>query len=138
MDCLREIGREFFGVTDHTCSTTSSSSSSFPSLETLFLGDLSMSEKWELGGEAEDSSNSQMSIMPRLSSLHIVECPKLKQLPDFLLQNAPLQNLLIDHCDSFGILPDEFISRITNVTIIQYGVDPFIRGRKIDSDPIRY
>ncbi|KAK9929989.1 hypothetical protein M0R45_027051 [Rubus argutus] len=129
MDCLREIGREFFGVTDHTCSTSSSSSSSFPSLETLFLGNLSMFEKWELGREAEDSSNSQMSIMPRLSSLHIVECPKLKQLPDFLLQNVPLQNLLIDHCDSFGILPDEFISRITNVTIIQYGVDPFIRDR---------
>ncbi|KAK9929999.1 hypothetical protein M0R45_027060 [Rubus argutus] len=88
---LEEIGGEFFGIEE-------TSSSSFPSLETLALSQLYSFEKWELGrGEAQDSSNSQMksiSIMPRLSSLYIVKCRKLKQLPDFLLQNAPLQNLL--------------------------------------------
>ncbi|PRQ20795.1 putative leucine-rich repeat domain, L domain-containing protein [Rosa chinensis] len=128
---LKEIGAEFFGVEEET------SSSSFPSLETLFLGFLSL-EKWELGGKAEDgSSNSQMksiSIMPRLSSLHIVVCDKLKQLPDFLLQNAPLQNLLIKSCQSLpASLPDEFISRIPNVTIEYLGVDR-IKGREIDTE----
>ncbi|KAK9929986.1 hypothetical protein M0R45_027048 [Rubus argutus] len=129
---LEEIGGEFFGVEE-------TSSSSFPSLETLVLDYLRKFEKWELGrAEAEDSCNSQMksiSIMPRLSSLYIVACHKLKELPDFLLQNAPLQNLLIRSCYSLGSLPDEFISPIPNVSIIGSGVDPFIKGRKIDYDP---
>ncbi|XP_061989072.1 putative disease resistance protein RGA3 [Rosa rugosa] len=132
MSRLKEIGAEFYGVEEET------SSSSFPSLETLFLGCLLSLEKWELGGKAEEgSSNSQMksiSIMPRLSSLHIVECPELKQLPDFLLQNAPLQNLLIRRCKSLpASLPDEFISRIPNVTIKNSGVDPLFKGREIDA-----
>ncbi|XP_024172166.2 putative disease resistance protein RGA3 isoform X1 [Rosa chinensis] len=130
MSRLKEIGAEFYGVEEET----SSSSSSFPSLETLFLGGLFSLEKWELGGKAEEegSSNSQMksiSIMPRLSSLHILECSRLKQLPDFLLQNAPLQNLLIKNCQSLpASLPDEFISRIPNVAITGYGVDPLFKG----------
>ncbi|PRQ20763.1 putative P-loop containing nucleoside triphosphate hydrolase, leucine-rich repeat domain, L [Rosa chinensis] len=126
---LEEIGAEFYGVEEET--------SSFPSLETLYLGGLPSLAKWELGGKAESSSNSQMksiSIMPRLSSLHVVECPKLKQLPDFLLQNARLQNLLIKYCQSLpASLPDEFISRIPNVTIEYSGVDPLFKGRKIDT-----
>ncbi|PRQ20771.1 putative P-loop containing nucleoside triphosphate hydrolase, leucine-rich repeat domain, L [Rosa chinensis] len=126
---LEEIGAEFYGVEEET-----SSSSSFPSLETLFLGGLWSLEKWELGGKAGDSSNSQMksiSIMPRLSSLHIVDCPKLKRLPDFLLQNAPLQNLLIENCESLAAsLPDEFISRIPNVKIS----GTISKGRKIDTE----
>ena len=135
IDRLEEIRGEFFGVEE------TSSSSSFPSLETLVLGDLYLFEKWELGrGEAEDSCNSQMksiSIMPRLSSLYIVACYLLKQLPNFLLQNAPLQNLLIDDCRSLGSLPDGFISRIPNVTIIRSGVSPVIKGRKIDYNPLQ-
>ncbi|PRQ20786.1 putative P-loop containing nucleoside triphosphate hydrolase, leucine-rich repeat domain, L [Rosa chinensis] len=129
---LEEIGAEFYGVEEET------SSSSFPSLETLFIGGLVSLKKWELGGKAEEgSSNSQMksiSIMPRLSSLHILECSRLKQLPDFLLQNAPLQNLLIGDCPSLpASLPDGFISRIPNVTIVYSGVDPLFKGREIDT-----
>ncbi|KAM5574819.1 putative disease resistance protein RGA3 [Rosa sericea] len=134
LDRLKKIGAEFFGVEEET-------SSSFPSLETLFLGCLPSLEKWELGGKY--SSNSKMksiSIVPRLSSLHIVQCPKLKQLPDFLMQNAPMQNLLIDCYRGFGSLSDEFISRIPNVTIIPsiYGVDPFFKGRTIDTEDILF
>ncbi|KAM5575126.1 putative disease resistance protein RGA3 [Rosa sericea] len=137
LDNLEEIGAEFFGA-EFFGAEEETSSSSFPSLETLFLGSLWSLEKWESGGKAEDSSNSQMksiSIMPRLSSLHIRMCPNLKQLPDFLLQNAPLQNLLIKNCPSLPAcsLPDEFISRIPNVTIEDSGVDPLFKGREIDT-----
>ncbi|XP_040366556.1 putative disease resistance protein RGA3 [Rosa chinensis] len=126
-----EIGAEFYGVEEET-------SLSFPSLETLYLGRLWSLEKWELGGKAEeDSSNSQMksiSIMPRLSSLYIQSCHRLKQLPDFLLQNASLQNLFIEDCYSLGRLPDEFISRIPNVTISETSYDPIFKGREIDTE----
>ena len=51
-----------------------------------------MGERREEEGESGDSVS--ISIMPRLQSLTIWECPKLKSLPDFL-PTTPLKKLRI-------------------------------------------
>jgi hypothetical protein len=55
-------------------------------------------EEWE-GGEGgnEDKTNISIStiIMPSLHSLRIWECPKLKALPDYVLQSTTLEQLEI-------------------------------------------
>ena len=86
-------------------STSSSSSSSllvlFPNLKSLTFWGLKEWEEWDgIGGtmreEEAQESGVIITIMPRLQSLTIVECPKLKSLPDFL-PRTPLQTLSISN-----------------------------------------
>jgi hypothetical protein len=65
-------------------------------------------EEWE-GGEGgnEDKTNISIStiIMPSLRSLTIWGCPKLKALPDYVLQSTTLEQLEIYESP---ILEEEF------------------------------
>jgi hypothetical protein len=80
---------------------TSSSSNTiiaFPKLKSLSFWDMEEWEEWE-GGEGgnEDKTNISIStiIMPSLRSLEIWDCPKLKALPDYVLQSTTLEQLKI-------------------------------------------
>uniref|UniRef100_A0A7N2R4F9 Uncharacterized protein n=1 Tax=Quercus lobata TaxID=97700 RepID=A0A7N2R4F9_QUELO len=110
---VKKVGVEFLGIEeesnnkkkkidDEKGSTSSSSSSSlvlFPNLKSLTFGGLKEWEEWDgIGGtmreeEAQDSGVT-ITIMPRLQSLQIHDCPNLKSLPDFL-PTTPLKTLEI-------------------------------------------
>ncbi|XP_050378452.1 putative disease resistance protein RGA3 [Argentina anserina] len=93
----------------------------FSKLKRLSFAGLENWEEWE-GITKVDSS--EITIMPRLSELTILRCPKLKALPGFLYKIAALQTLTILDCD---ILAREYekgvgkewhnISHIQNLTI---------------------
>jgi hypothetical protein len=109
MECVGRVGREFLGLgVDSEISIgemTSSSSNTiiaFPKLKSLTFWDMGKWEEWE-GGEGgrwrrgnEDKTNICIStIMPSLRSLTISGCPKLKALPDYVLQSTTLEELRI-------------------------------------------
>ncbi|GLT28409.1 hypothetical protein SLA2020_033480 [Shorea laevis] len=86
---VKEVGVEFLGIEMSLC-TFSSSVVAFPNLKTLKFGKVKEWEEWE-----EWDYGSRGEIMPCLSSLTIQDCPKLKKLPDYILQNTNLQELRI-------------------------------------------
>ncbi|XVF79435.1 hypothetical protein PTKIN_Ptkin14bG0223000 [Pterospermum kingtungense] len=138
MGNVKNLGEEFLGIEREDMGQTSSSSSSvivaFPNLKTLVFDGLSNWEEWEYeniprshgrGGEEEESSCITIDIMPRLQSLSVTRCWKLKALPHHLLHNTPtIQKLEIRMCP---LLEERFekergedwpcISRIPNITI---------------------
>ena len=115
-DRVKKVGVEFLGIEeesnnnnnnnkidDEKGSTSSSSSSSlvlFPNLKSLKFRYMKEWEEWDgIGGTMREEEEAQESgvtitIMPRLQSLRIQKCPKLKSLPDFL-PTTPLNNLEI-------------------------------------------
>jgi len=110
MECVGRVGREFLGLgVDSIGEMTSSSSSNtiiaFPKLKSLSFGEMEEWEEWE-GGEGgnEDKTNISIStiIMPSLRSLEIAYCPKLKALPDYVLQSTTLEQLIIDDSPIIG------------------------------------
>ncbi|XVF79433.1 hypothetical protein PTKIN_Ptkin14bG0222800 [Pterospermum kingtungense] len=139
---VKKVGEEFLGIEREDLGQTSSSVTNntivaFPNLETLQFYYLENWEEWEYekisrrshegGGGLEDSSCITIDVMPRLQSLTISNCQKLKALPHHLLQNtSTIQKLLIKDC---RILEERFeegrgedwpyISNIPNIKIIK-------------------
>ncbi|XP_011045028.1 PREDICTED: putative disease resistance RPP13-like protein 1 [Populus euphratica] len=111
MGRVRRVGREFLGlgvdgedgedsdisIGEMTSSSSSSTVIAFPKLKSLLFGGMGEWEEWEGGqGGNEDKTNIFNSIiMPSLRSLKIVGCPKLKALPDYVLQSTTLEKLRI-------------------------------------------
>ncbi|GLT43769.1 hypothetical protein SLA2020_177000 [Shorea laevis] len=89
MQKVKKVGVEFLGI-EISLSTSSSSVVAFPNLKLLTFGSMKEWEEWE-----EWDFGSRGEIMPRLSSLTIDGCQKLKKLPDYILQNTTLQELAI-------------------------------------------
>ncbi|KAJ6856183.1 disease resistance protein RGA3 [Populus alba x Populus x berolinensis] len=103
MECVGRVGREFLGLgvdSDISIGEMTSSSNTiiaFPKLKSISFWDMGKWEEWE-GGEGgnEDKTNISIStIMPSLRSLRIINCPKLKALPDYVLQSTTLEQLAI-------------------------------------------
>jgi len=115
MECVGRVGHEFLGLGvdcedgedgDISIGEMTSSSSNtiiaFPKLKSLTFWDMGKWEEWE-GGEGgrwrrgnEDKTNIFISIiMSSLRSLTISGCPKLKALPDYVLQSTTLEELRI-------------------------------------------
>nr|TKS04955.1 hypothetical protein D5086_0000138370 [Populus alba] len=112
MECVGRVGREFLGLEDDseegedsdisigemTSSSSSNTIIAFPKLKSLTFWQIGEWEEWE-GGEGgnEDKTNISIStiIMPSLRSLLIWDCPKLKALPDYVLQSTTLEKLQI-------------------------------------------
>jgi Leucine-rich repeat (LRR) protein len=110
MECVKKMGDKFLGLevdgedgedSDISIGEMTSSSSNtiiaFPKLKSLIFSCMDEWEEWE-GGEGgnEDKTNISIStIMPSLRSLLIWECPKLKALPDYVLQSTTLEQLTI-------------------------------------------
>ncbi|KAJ6856122.1 disease resistance protein RGA3 [Populus alba x Populus x berolinensis] len=103
MGCVGRVGREFLGLgVDSDISigemTSSNTIIAFPKLKSLSFFEMKKWEEWE-GGEGgnEDKTNISIStiIMPSLRSLTIINCPKLKALPDYVRQSTTLEKLAI-------------------------------------------
>ncbi|XP_048444100.1 putative disease resistance protein RGA3 [Pyrus x bretschneideri] len=99
MEKVEKIGGEFLGIvdSDETSSTSSSSTSFFPKLKEFTIVDMLALEEWEVGVEGWNKEDSEISIMPCLSSLEIWDCQGIKTLPDFLCK-TPLQDFTIENC----------------------------------------
>ena len=91
MKSVKRVGNEFLGVESDT---DGSSVIAFPKLKHLKFYDMEEMEKWDYG----TAIKGEIIIMPRLSSLQILRCLKLKALPDHLLQKTTLQELWISGC----------------------------------------
>ncbi|KAB2628000.1 disease resistance protein RGA3 [Pyrus ussuriensis x Pyrus communis] len=95
MEKVEKIGGEFLGIVD------SDETSFFPKLKQLSIYWMSAFEEWEVGVEGWNKEDSEISIMPCLSSLQINFCRGIKTLPDFLCK-TPLQELFIVGCPSLS------------------------------------
>ncbi|KAH9689166.1 hypothetical protein KPL70_015398 [Citrus sinensis] len=91
MDSVKRVGNEFMGVESDT---DGSSVIAFPKLKLLRFWGMSELEEWDF----VTAIKGEIIIMPRLSSLTIWNCRKLKALPDHLLQKTTLQELSIWEC----------------------------------------
>ncbi|XP_061951433.1 putative disease resistance protein RGA3 [Populus nigra] len=106
MQCVGRVGREFLGlgvdsdisIGEMTSSSSSNTIIAFPKLKSLSFWSMEEWEEWEgREGGNEDKTNISIStiIMPSLRSLAISGCPKLKALPDYVLQSTTLEELRI-------------------------------------------
>ncbi|KAH9689128.1 hypothetical protein KPL70_015375 [Citrus sinensis] len=88
MESVKRVGNEFLGVESDT---DGFSVIAFPKLKELTFDYMEELEEWDLGTAIKE----EIIIMPRLSSLTIWSCRKLKALPDHVLQKSTLQKLEI-------------------------------------------
>ncbi|KDO43466.1 hypothetical protein CISIN_1g0022652mg, partial [Citrus sinensis] len=110
---VKRLGNEFLGIEessedDPSSSSSSSSVTAFPKLKSLEIKGLDELEEWNyrITRKENVSIMPQLPILedhrttdiPRLSSLRIWYCPKLKVLPDYLLRTTTLQKLTIWGC----------------------------------------
>jgi hypothetical protein len=119
MGRVGRVGREFLGlgvdsedgedgdisIGEMTSSSSSNTIIAFPKLKSLSFIAMEEWEEWE-GGEGgnEDKTNISIStiIVPSLRSLEIRWCPKLKALPDYVLQSTTLEQLTITYSPILG------------------------------------
>ncbi|XP_040361433.1 putative disease resistance protein RGA3 isoform X2 [Rosa chinensis] len=91
---LKKVGVEFLGIEEAQTSMKSSKRTVlFPKLKQLLFWRLVELEEWN-GMEGWKEEDSDITIMPCLSSLRIMDCSNLRLLPDFL-QRSQLQSLEI-------------------------------------------
>ncbi|KAK9214435.1 hypothetical protein WN944_006427 [Citrus x changshan-huyou] len=103
---VKRVGNEFLGIEgssedDPSSSSSSSSVIAFPKLKSLHVGAMEELEEWNYRITRKEN----ISIMPRLSSLTIWHCPRLRVLPDYLFQSTTLQKLSISYCPIMEELP---------------------------------
>ncbi|XP_073001936.1 uncharacterized protein [Typha latifolia] len=100
------IGLEFLG---NGVRIGSAMATAFPKLEFLFLEKMPSWEEWSLGEENEEEAastkreippSSSLSLLPRLQHLTLIDCPKLRALPEQLKQATMLQRFHIEGADS--------------------------------------
>ncbi|KAH9750803.1 hypothetical protein KPL71_014018 [Citrus sinensis] len=98
MESVKRVGDEFLGIeSDHHDSSSSSSVTiAFPKLKSLTIYSMLELEEWDY--EITRTGNTVINIMPRLSSLTIVDCTTLKALPDHIHQTTTLKELSIFMC----------------------------------------
>ena len=98
MSSVKRVGDEFLGVESdrHDSSSSSLVIIAFPKLKSLTIYSMLELEEWDY--EITRTGNTVINIMPRLSSLTINYCSKLKALPDHFHQTTTLKELHIWKC----------------------------------------
>ncbi|KAL5757624.1 hypothetical protein ACOSP7_020235 [Xanthoceras sorbifolium] len=97
MESVKRVGNEFLGSERNLSSSSSSSSvNAFPKLQYLEFYSMKDWENWDC--RASERGGEDIKIMPCLRSLTIRFCPKLKTLPDYILQSTTLEELEISDC----------------------------------------
>ncbi|GLT28414.1 hypothetical protein SLA2020_033500 [Shorea laevis] len=108
---VKKVGVEFLGI-ETSLPPSSSSVFAFSNLKSLTFESMLAWEEWDYESKGEED----ITIMPRLSSLTILDCKKLKRLPDYILQSTTLQELTIINCSCISKRCKEdyqpFINRI--------------------------
>lgn len=100
MPSVKKVGVDFLGIEETSAKLKlSSPTASFPKLKKLSFSGMCSWDEWEgMGGCAEEDS--EVRIMPCISSLDILKADSLQTLPDFL-QKTPLRSLTIYKCSIF-------------------------------------
>ncbi|VVA16270.1 PREDICTED: putative disease resistance [Prunus dulcis] len=93
MRSLKKLGVDFLGI-DGQLETPL-----FPKLKKLWFKSMVKWEDWEGIEGHREGEDSEIKIMPSLSTLKIKSCPNLKAVPDFLWK-TPLQKLFIRNCEN--------------------------------------
>ncbi|KAL5755792.1 hypothetical protein ACOSQ2_020538 [Xanthoceras sorbifolium] len=98
MESVKRVGDEFLGMESDNLSASSSSSSvtAFPKLQSLEFDNMQDWEEWDY--QTSGRGGEDIKIMPCLRYLEISSCPKLKTLPDYILQSTTLEELVISGC----------------------------------------
>ncbi|KAL5757594.1 hypothetical protein ACOSP7_020205 [Xanthoceras sorbifolium] len=111
MESVKRVGDEFLGMESDNLSASSSSSSvtAFPKLQSLEFYNMQDWEDWDCQTSGRGGEN--IKIMPCLRSLKISYCPKLKTLPDYILQSTTLEEVVIRGC---SILERRYLVRAKN------------------------
>ncbi|GKV30468.1 hypothetical protein SLEP1_g39273 [Rubroshorea leprosula] len=119
---VKKVGVEFLGI-ETSLSPSSSSVFAFPNLKTLAFNGMYKWEEWDFGSRGQED----ITIIPRLSSLTIASCSKLKMLPNYILQSTTLQELKILNCSIISKRCKEdyqpFINRIPHSIVSDWGVE---------------
>ncbi|XP_072964022.1 uncharacterized protein [Typha angustifolia] len=95
------IGLEFLG----------NGVTAFPKLEFLYFNNMPNLEEWSMGEEIEDEGGAAstvrditlpfyVSLLPCLTTMHLIDCPKLLALPEQLKHATMLQTLYIEGAHS--------------------------------------
>ncbi|XP_030964872.1 putative disease resistance protein RGA3 [Quercus lobata] len=103
LDNVKKVGDEFLGIEDSK--NKKDYGIIFPNLKSLEFGEMNNWEEWigmEVTGEEEEENDNGIvtnpiiiKIMPRLQTLTIYFCNKLKSLPNYLLTAPLLKELRI-------------------------------------------
>nr|XP_034928282.1 putative disease resistance protein RGA3 [Populus alba] len=152
MECIKKVGHEFLGMKvddDDDCNirngemapspSPSNTIIAFPKLKSLTFIDMKNWEEWEGRGGNEDKTNIFNSIiMPSLRYLELVGCPKLKAVPDYVLQSTTFRRLHADNCES---LREDYLGKLPSLEKLRvYGMGCVGRmgreflGLGVDSD----
>ncbi|KAG1347332.1 disease resistance protein RGA2-like [Cocos nucifera] len=100
MPVIKRIGREFYGDT----------AVAFPFLQQLLFNDF---KEWEEWLEADGAK-----FLPRLRTLHLHKCFKLRKVP-FIFLSSSLLELSIQDCCDFGVCLESLTS-LTTLRIARY------------------
>ncbi|BFG19409.1 hypothetical protein CerSpe_056830 [Prunus speciosa] len=95
MKSLKKLGVDFLGIDDQLETPTIL----FPKLKKLWFKRMVKWEDWEGVEGQSEGEDSEIKLMPSLSTLKIKSCPNLKAVPDFLWK-TPLQKLVISECEN--------------------------------------
>ncbi|XP_031276699.1 disease resistance protein RGA2-like [Pistacia vera] len=98
MEDVKKVDNVFWGMESGICSS-SSSTYFFPKLEELKFWDMKEWGEWDNDNAKKGVDKEHITFMPCLATLDIYNCPKLKALPDSLLQRTALKELNISGCD---------------------------------------
>ncbi|KAK9217868.1 hypothetical protein WN943_006498 [Citrus x changshan-huyou] len=128
---VKRVGNEFLGIEgssedDPSSSSSSSSVIAFPKLKSLHIGAMEELEEWNYRITRKEN----ISIMPRLSSLTIWYCPRLRVLPDYLFQSTTLQKLSISYCpimEELRILEDHRTTDIPRLSSLEIEYCPKLK-----------
>ena len=118
---VKRVANEFLGIESDNDSSLSSSVIAFPKLKSLTFYWMEELEEWDYGITGMGST----SIMPCLSYLAIISCPKLKALPDHFHQMTTLKEQYILGCGIPGVRfrngkQEDLISQRANVYSREY------------------